>query len=322
MMFRTHILPAVLAGMVALPGAAIAAGGAVHIRDHDFSWEGPFGHFDQHQLQRGLQVYIEVCAACHGLKYASFRELARSDGPALPDEQVKAIANMFDVPATVGEPFVNRDGENIEAAEPGDTRPALPSDKFPENTGAGAPDLTKMALARAGFHGPAGLGLNQMFKGTGGPEYLLALLTGYQDPPECAADVEMDGYYNVAFAPGGYPDECKIFVEVDGESVEVGRKAPGSWISMPPPLDEGLVEYVMHGEAEEGDGHGGEAAHAPEATVEHMAEDVTAFLMWAAEPTLVERKSAGFKWVGFLILLTVLLYLTNKKLWAPVKRKD
>jgi ubiquinol-cytochrome c reductase cytochrome c1 subunit len=74
----------------------------------------------------------------------------------------------------------------------------------------------------------------------------------------------------------------------------------------------------MHG-GEEGDAH---AAEAPEATVEQMAEDVSAFLMWAAEPQMVERKASGFRNILFLIALTVLLYFTNKALWAKVKRKE
>ena len=317
-MLSKRILPALLVSALALPGTAFAAGATPHIEDHKFSFEGPFGRFDTFQLQRGLQVYIEVCAACHGLKFLAFRDLESPIGPNMPPEQVKAIAAMFEVPATVGEPYVDADGERVDAAEPGDTRPALPSDKFPENNGAGAPDLTLMTKARAGFHGPMGLGINQMMKGIGGPEYMHALLIGYEDPPECAPE-DMDGYYNTAFGAGGYPEECKIYEEVDGERVEVGRKAPGSWISMPSPLSEDLVEYVAHGEDDE---HHAGADIAPAATVEQMSEDVTAFLTWAAEPKMVERKQAGFKWIGFLILMTVLLYLTNKKLWASVKRKD
>ena len=96
--------------------------------------------------------------------------------------------------------------------------------------------------------------------------------------------------------------------------------APGSWIAMPPPLDEDLIEYAMHGGPEgEGEGHAGEV---PEATVEQMAEDVSAFLMWAAEPQMTERKQSGLRNILFLIALTVLLYFTNKALWASVKRKE
>ena len=300
-MIKTRILPALVAAVVMAPGSALAAGAEVHIEDHSFSYEGPFGTYDQHQLQRGFQVFHEVCAACHGLRYLSFRELGSSTGPAFPPEQVKAIAALYEVLDPEG--------------EPGDTKQGEPFDKFPAVTGAGAPDLSLMAKARAGFHGPYGLGITQLFRGAGGAEYIHSLMLGYVEEPECAADAGMDGTYNVAFAAGGYPDSCKKF---DDEGKEIGRKAPGSWIAMPAPLSEGLVEYAMHGEGE-GD-HGD--AHAPDATVEQMAEDISAFLMWAAEPKMVERKQAGLRNILWLAALTVLLYFTNKALWAKVKRKE
>jgi len=275
-MIKTRIIPVLMAAAVALPGAAFAAGGETQIEDVSFSYEGPFGTYDKHQLQRGFQVFHEVCAACHGLRYLSFRELGHETGPAFPDEQVKAIAALYEVPDEEG--------------EPGDTRPGKPFDKFPVNTGAGAPDLSLMAKARAGFHGPYGLGLNQLFRGIGGAEYIYSLLVGYT-----GEEIEEAGavlYENHAF--------------------------PGGKLSMPPPLSEGLVEYVMHG-GEAGEGH---AAEAPEATVEQMAEDVSAFLMWAAEPQMVERKQSGLRNFLFLVFLTVLLYFTNKALWAKIKRKE
>ncbi|HUS53658.1 MAG TPA: cytochrome c1 [Thermohalobaculum sp.] len=301
-MIKTRIIPALMAAVMALPGAAFAAGAETHIEDVAFSFEGPFGTYEKHQLQRGFQVYQEVCSACHGLKYLSFRELGSEIGPAFPTEQVKAIAALYEVADEEG--------------EPGDTRAGRASDKFPANTGADAPDLSLMAKARAGFHGPYGSGLSQLFNGIGGPEYIYSILDGYDEEPECAADAGMEGSYNKAFAPGGYPDECKIFEMRDGNNVEVGRMAPGSWIAMPPPLDEGSVEYAMHGGEE---GHAGEA---PEASVEQMSEDVSAFLMWAAEPHMTDRKKSGFRNILMLLALTVLLYLSNKALWAKIKRKE
>nr|MCU0901046.1 cytochrome c1 [Cypionkella sp.] len=78
-------------------GAALAAGGTKEITDYAFPHEGPFGSFDQNQLQRGLQVYTEVCAACHGLKFVPIRSLADEGGPALPEDQVRAYAAQFTV---------------------------------------------------------------------------------------------------------------------------------------------------------------------------------------------------------------------------------
>ena len=120
---------------------ANAESGKTHIEDFDFSFEGPFGKFDQYQLQRGLQVYTEVCSACHGLRQVAFRTLGDEGGPHLDPETVKAYA-----------------AENFEVydAEKDEDRAAIPSDKFPESGLENAPDLSLMAKARAGFHGPNG----------------------------------------------------------------------------------------------------------------------------------------------------------------------
>lgn len=261
-----HLLSAAVATVaaLALSTPALAAGDEGHVEDISFSFEGPFGAFDPAQLQRGFQVYYEVCAACHGLKYVTFRSLGEETGPGFPPAQQKAIAASYDV----------ADEEGF----PGDTRPGKPADHFPANDAVGAPDLSLMAKARAGFHGPAGLGINQLLKGGGGPEYIHAILTGFTGEEKQEAGAIL--YENHAF-PGGY-------------------------LQMAPPLSAGLVEYQ--------DG--------TEASVEQMSRDVSAFLMWTAEPKMVERKQAGVRNIGFLILLLVLFYFTNKKLWAPVKRKD
>lgn len=245
-----------------MAGQAMAAGGeGGHIEDFAFSFEGPFGTFDEHQLQRGLQVFTEVCSACHGMKQVRIGELGEEGGPHLPEDQVRAYA------ATL----------TVADKETGEDRPATPADKFPANTGAGAPDLSLMAKARAGFHGPYGLGINQFLRGIGGPEYMHAVLTSYTG--ETKEEAGTTFYENHAFSTG--------------------------WIAMPPPLAEGQVTY----------------ADGTEATVEQMAEDVSAFMMWAAEPKMMERKKAGFVAVLFLGLIAVLLYLTNKRIWAPHKGK-
>lgn len=276
----TNRIIAALAALTLSAGSAIAAGGAGHVEDISFSFEGPFGKYDRNQLQRGLQVYTEVCAACHGLKYVPFRTLGDPGGPQLPADQVRAYAGQYE----------------IYDAELDDYRPALPVDHFPVSGDPSAPDLSMMTKSRAGFHGPLGTGINQFLFGIGGPEYVFSVLTGYEDPPECAPE-DFDGYYNVAFTAGGIPDECK---DEDGHST-----VPGSWIAMGQPLWGEDVDYA--------DGHAND--------LHHVAEDVTAFLMWTAEPKMMARKQAGLVGVIFLSLLSVLLYLTNKKIWAPIKRE-
>lgn len=256
-MFRKIAISAVSA--LALTTAAFAAGTEAHIEDTAFSFEGPFGTYDEHQLQRGLQVFTEVCAACHGLKFVPIRSLSDEGGPNLPEDQVRAYAKQFTV--------VDKDT--------GEDREAIPADKFPANTGAGAPDLSLMAKGRAAFHGPYGLGINQLVKGIGGPEYITAILTGYTG-------------------------ETK---EEAGETFYENHAFPGGWIKMPPPVADDQVTYQ--------DGH--------EATMHHISEDVSAFLMWTAEPHMMARKQSGFIGVLMLIILGSLLYLTNKRLWAGVK---
>ncbi|MCB1405506.1 MAG: cytochrome c1 [Rhodobacteraceae bacterium] len=235
---------------------ALAAGDGGHIHDYAFSFEGPFGTYDRAQLQRGLQVYTEVCSACHGLELVAFRTLSQETGLGLDDDTMRAYAATFEV------------------EDNGDYRPAGGPDHFPGSSLENAPDLSLMAKARAGFHGPYGLGINQLIHGMGGAEYIASFLMGFNGD-----ESEQGGalfYYNEAF--GGY-------------------------VAMNPVLFEDLVEY----------------SDGTRATEEQMAQDVAAFLMWAAEPRQTERKMWGFVGVIFLTLLASLLYLTNKRLWAPIK---
>lgn len=241
-------------------GGAFAAGGEGKVTDYDFSFEGPFGTYDQAQLQRGLQVYTEVCSACHGLKFVPLRTLSSENGPGLPEDQVRAYAEQ---------------NFEVQDAETGEWRAARPTDDFPANDSLNAPDLSLMAKARAGFHGPYGLGINQLFKGMGGAEYIASLLTGYTGDDQMQAGTVL--YENTAY--GGY-------------------------YAMAQPLYGDDVEF----------------ADGTEATIEQQAKDVAAFLMWTAEPKLMARKEAGFVGVLFLVVLSVLFYLTNKRIWAPIKR--
>ncbi|MCI2399985.1 cytochrome c1 [Aliiroseovarius subalbicans] len=255
-----------LVALALTTGGALAAGDGGHIHDEAFSFEGPFGTYDQNQLQRGLKIYTEICSSCHGLQYVPLRSLADEGGVGFTEDQVRAYA-----------------AENFEVWDPdladgdGDYRPAKPVDHFPKGADPLAPDLSLMAKARAGFHGPAGTGLNQLFRGMGGAEYISAFLQGFTgEEKEVAGSVL---YENTAF--------------------------PGGWTAMAPQLYGEDVDFD--------DGHAND--------VHHEAMDISAFLMWAAEPKMMERQHAGFVAVLLLVILTSLLYLTNKKLWAPHKGK-
>ncbi|WP_375253851.1 cytochrome c1 [Yoonia sp.] len=285
-MFRNLSLTAAFA-LALTAGQATAAPLELDVTDYDFSFEGPFGSYDQKQLQRGLQVYTQVCAACHGLQYVSFRNLSDDNGPGLATDQMRAYAELYEI----FDPTLF-DGE-------GDFRPATPADKFPESSLSSAPDLSLMAKARAGFSGPYGTGLSQLVNGMGGPEYIATLLAGYQEEPDCALEGEpVDGFYNTLFPSGGYPDSC---IDKKGK-----RMVPGSWIGMAQPLWGDDIDYIDGSPTD----------------VESVSQDVAAFLMWTAEPKLVARKQAGLTGVLFLTVLSVLLYLTNKRLWAPHKNKE
>lgn len=258
-MFKKLTFAAVTALALSTGGAFANEGG--HVEDIAFSFEGPFGTFDQMQLQRGLKVYTEICSACHGLKFVPLRTLADPGGPGYTMDEVRAYA-----------------AENFTVYDPelDDDVAAKPSDHFPAVTGDSAgPDLSLMAKARAGFHGPHGLGINQLVKGIGGPEYIATYLNSFTGEEEEVAGQYL--YGNTAF--------------------------PTGWVRMPPQLEDGLVEYD--------DG--------TPATAKQMAKDVAAFLMWTAEPKMMARKKTGMIAVALLVLLSTLLYLTNKKLWYPVK---
>ncbi|MEO1138486.1 MAG: cytochrome c1 [Pseudomonadota bacterium] len=260
-MFKKLAISAVTA-LTLSSGGAFAAGAEGKIKDVDFSFEGPFGSFDEAQLQRGLQVYTEICAACHGLQYVPLRTLGDEGGPHFSSEEVRAYAEQ---------------NYEVYDAELDDFRAARPSDHFPGSNLENAPDLSLMAKGRAGFHGPYGSGINQLVKGMGGPEYIYSLLTSYTG--ETKEEAGTTFYENKAF--------------------------PGGWIAMAPPLYGEDVDFA--------DGHDND--------ISHISKDVSAFLMWTAEPKMMDRKQAGLTGVIFLTILSVLLYLTNKRIWAPIKGK-
>jgi ubiquinol-cytochrome c reductase cytochrome c1 subunit len=272
----TPLLASGLLALLAAAAPAFAAEGKLPAKDIAFSFEGPFGTFDRAQVQRGFQVYKEVCAACHSMDLMRYRNLGEPGGPEFPPEQVKAIAAEFKVtdgPDGAGNMF---------------ERPALPSDPFVKpfpndnaaraaNGGALPTDLSLITKSRAGWSGSLlTLYTTQLIKGMGGPEYVYSVLTGYQDPPpQLAAEAPEGKFYNPYFE-GGH------------------------WIGMPPPLTEGGVTY----------------ADGTKATVDQMAQDVSAFLAWAGEPKMEERKRIGFLVMVYLAVFALLLYLVKRRIWG------
>ena len=190
------LMGAAAAAIVFVTFAGPASAAVGEIEKQNWSFDGVFGKFDKAALQRGFQVYQEVCAGCHGLEYIAFRNLTEL---GLNEGQVKAIAAEYEVedgPDDEGEMF---------------TRPAILSDILPSpfandnaarasNNGALPPDLSLIAKAR-----------------TGGPDYLHALLTGYEDAPD---DVTLN------------------------EGMSYNLYFPGNQIAMPPPIDDDAVVYT------------------------------------------------------------------------------
>lgn len=278
---KTLAAAAAALGLVAAAAPALAAGGAEHPRNYDFSFEGPFGTFDQAQLQRGYKVYREVCAACHGMNLLSFRNLGDRGGPFWdehypnPNENpyVRAIAAEFEIADIDSET-----GEDI-------MRPGTSADAFPEpypnataaaaaNGGAAPPDLSVMAKARHG-----------------GADYIASLLSGYEEPP-AGLRVAPGQYYNPYMAGDMTP-----FWEGDPEHVP-----PGGFIAMPTPLFEGQVTYD--------DG--------TESSVDQMAQDVAAFIAWASEPRATERKRTGLAVLAYLFIFAGLTFVSYRRVWRNV----
>ncbi len=223
--------------------------------DQQWSFEGPFGTFDRAQLQRGFQVYKQVCASCHSIKLISYRNLAVM---GFNRAEIKAIAKEYIV--TDGP---NDEGEMYERA-------AIPTDHFVSpfaneqaaraaNNGAFPPDLSVIAKARK--HGI---------------DYVYALLMGYQEQPP-GMKVDEGLYYNRFFS--------------------------GNQIAMAPPLSPDLVSY----------------SDGTRASVAQMAKDVSAFLAWASEPEMEERKRTGIMVMIYLFFLTGFLYFAMQRIWLPLK---
>ncbi len=274
------------AGLLACgAGAVSAAEEETKIERQQWPFAGLFGQFDQAQLQRGYQVYSEVCSNCHELNRIYFRNLAQPGGPTFPEDSVKALAagtKVEDGPDDNGKMF----------QRPGRLSDALPKRYKNEqearsiHNGAYPPDLSLMARARnvendAPWYIHPFLMLKDVAKGyqEGGADYIYALLKGYKDTPPPDVKVAEGLNYNDAF--------------------------PGHQIAMVNPFagGDGQVTYT--------DG--------TPSTVDNYARDVAAFLSWTADPRLDERKRLGWSVLLYLIVTAVLLYLAKKRIWAKIE---
>lgn len=325
---------AVAATVCATP--VFAAGGGVHIDRQAWSFAGPFGRFDRDQLQRGFQVYQNVCAGCHSINRLRFRNLAEKGGPEFPEEVIKALAAEWPNQVLAGP---NDDGEIVD--EDGEllTRKPLLSDAIPgpyrndkqaevTNGGALPPDLSLIAKARTTeYTGPWWWHPIHMAKDIvtayqeGGVDYLYALLTGYSDEAPAyrrtddgklvaVSDDEATGSgiercVSVTHGHDGEKDVCSALQE----GMNYNAAFPGHQIKMAAPLFDEAVEYK----------EGADGKPVAPTTKEQYARDVAAFLAWAADPSHDQRKRTGWLVMLYLLITTLVLYLAKKAIWKGAK---
>ncbi len=261
-----YVMTALLAG-AAIAGAALvqpaqpvkaqAEEATPPLPDVSWSFEGPFGTFDRAALQRGFQIYTQVCSTCHSMNLLTYDDLAGTDGLGYSEAQVKAIAAQKQVPD------IDKNGQPIQ-------RPARPSDHF------AAPFPNEQAAAAA--LGKAPPDLSDIIKArAGGARYVYGILTGFREPPKGFEMPPGGGHYNLYF--------------------------PGHVIAMPPPLQDNTVQY--------GDG--------TKATLQQEAHDVVAFMTWASDPMMEQRKRTGAKVILFLLAMTGVLYGAKRRVWSDVE---
>lgn len=278
MLRRIAIAAAVAA--VAFGGAAFAANEARPPKDAHFSFQSPLGSYDMAAVQRGFQVYAQICSTCHSMEHLSYRNLGEPGGPfaeyRVRNRQTGEMENRVGLPAgehgeyvdVVNNPYVRAIAAGFQVPDidqaTGEVtqRPARISDHFRKpfaneyaaraaNNGALPPDLSVITLARAG-----------------GAPYVYSILTGY------TGETRGTQYVNDYF--------------------------PGRLISMPSPLaSDGLVTY----------------SDGTAATRDQMARDVAQYLQWAADPHMEARKTMGVQVMIFLLVLSALLYLAYKAVW-------
>jgi ubiquinol-cytochrome c reductase cytochrome c1 subunit len=280
-MMRGLSILAACAAVICAAAPAFADSTEVAPKDVHWSFEGPFGTYDQAQLQRGYKVYREVCSSCHSMNMVAFRNLGDKGAPFWnpkypnPNDNpvVKAIAadyQIHDIDSDTGEPI---------------KRPGTSADYFPNpfpnpvaaraaNGGALPPDMSLLAHAREG-----------------GPAYIYSIVTGDSSTAPAGLTVPDGKYYDP-------------YIAGDLTSYWKGRgPAPrGGFIAMPPPLVEGRVQFD--------DG--------TKSTLAEEAWDVAAFLQWASDPKMEERKQLGLAVMIFLVLYSGLVYGAYRRVWRGV----
>lgn len=280
---------------------ALAGGGAKQAEHYHWSFAGPFGSYDPVAMQRGYQVYMEVCASCHSMDLVAFRHLGEKGAPFYNESYPDPIKNPYI--ALLAEQY----GEGVRMVPAVDDgglpteRTPTPADYFPNpyanplqaaavNGGAVPPDFSTIVKAR--HHGS---------------DYLRSLLIGYTyDIPE-GLEVPPGSHYNPYF-PG----------DVSGNWSGDPSKVPyGGFLAMAAPITaDTLFTYndtVMEAAIT------ARLADNPNAKVEQMATDVAHFLTWVSHPHMEARKSLGRIVIVYLVLLAILLWFSYRQVWRNVE---
>jgi len=181
-----------------------------------WSFAGPFGKYDEAQLQRGFKIYREVCSNCHSIELLSFRNLSDDGGPGFSEAQAEAVAAEYKIKD------LDDQGNQIERA-------GRLADYFPPpfanelaakaaNGGTAPPDMSTLAKARGYQRGFPWFIFDAVTQyQEQGPDYIAAIVNGFKDPPPAGFKLPPTGHYNEYF--------------------------PGHNIAMPPPLQDGQVKY-------------------------------------------------------------------------------
>jgi len=280
-MLRNVLALAVLLGLAAAP--ALAATTQAPLQEQHWSFNGPLGMYDQAQLQRGFKVYEQVCSQCHSINYIAFHNLGDPGGPFWSPKYPNSNDNPYVKAIAAAWPRQVSD-INADTGDP-THRPATTADVL-------VPPFPNDAAARASNGGALPPDMSLLVSAReGGPSYVYSIAS-YNSPTPAGLTPPPGKYYNPYFSG-----------DVSGSWTGDPAKAPvGGFIGMPPPLTDCKVTFD--------DG--------TPCTTAQEAKDVAAFLMWASDPKMDQRKQMGLAVLIYLGLFSVLLYFSYRQIWRGV----
>ena len=274
-----------LSAGLALAAPAVAATTSAPLEHQPWSFSGPTGMYDQAQLQRGFKVYTEVCSQCHALiQYIHFHDLGAPGGPFWDPKYPNPNDNPYVKAIAAGWP------RQVPDTNP-DTGDA--THRPPTSADVLVGPFPNEAAARASNGGalPPDMSLLAAAR-EGGPDYIFAILTGFRPTPAGIVNAPPGKYYNVAF-----PGDLSSYWKGSADTAPTG-----GFISMPPPLTDCKVKFD--------DGTG--------CSLQQEARDVSAFLQWASDPKMDERKQTGIAVMIYLLIFTGILYASYRVVWRNV----